>query len=158
MCYGRLLICNPEPAPLVTVMFRCSHLFPFIPPNTLTLYQFQNYHHEKQHYGHFPMPERIVTQVVLLAIRALITCIDITPRTATSLVESGAVAPMCGRLLKIQDMDVAEACLKCLHLLSKVGRSVGSAGLLPRSVFVFLENSLQQQTVTIGMKYGTSLH
>ncbi|CAN0311164.1 unnamed protein product [Ascophyllum nodosum] len=68
-------------------------------------------------------------EVVLLAIRALITCIDITPRTATSLVESGAVAPMCGRLLKIQDMDVAEACLKCLHLLSKDNpRAVLEAG------------------------------
>ena len=59
-------------------------------------------------------------QVVLLAIRALITCIDITPRAASSLVEGGALRPMCRRLLEIEDMDVAEACLKCIHLLSKV--------------------------------------
>ena len=59
-------------------------------------------------------------QVVLLAIRALITCMDITPRAAASLVEGGALRPMCRRLLEIEDMDVAEACLKCIHLLSKV--------------------------------------
>ncbi|CBJ32692.1 conserved unknown protein [Ectocarpus siliculosus] len=68
-------------------------------------------------------------EVVLLAIRALITCIDITPRAAGSLVASGAVKPMCKRLLQIQDMDVAEACLKCLHLLSKDNpRAVLEAG------------------------------
>ncbi|CAN0509640.1 unnamed protein product, partial [Ectocarpus sp. 8 AP-2014] len=68
-------------------------------------------------------------KVVLLAIRALITCIDITPRAAGSLVASGAVKPMCKRLLQIQDMDVAEACLKCLHLLSKDNpRAVLEAG------------------------------
>lgn len=78
--------------------------------------------------GMFVVHERF--QVVLLAIRALITCIDITPRAATSLVDSGAVKPMCKRLLKIQDMDVAEACLKCLHLLSKVCQRSGRVYLL----------------------------
>lgn len=59
--------------------------------------------------------------MVLLAIRALITSVDITPQASTGLVDARALRPMCRRLLDIQDMDVAEACLKCLHLVSKVG-------------------------------------
>lgn len=69
-----------------------------------------------------------------MAVRALITCIDITPRAAGSLVESGAVKPMCKRLLQIEDMDVAEACLKCLNLLSKVRGGSGRGAGLPAVV------------------------
>eukprot|EP00904_Undaria_pinnatifida_P011707 jgi/Undpi1/7667/HiC_scaffold_23.g10140.m1 len=94
-------------------------------------------------------------EVVLLAIRALITCIDITPRAASSLVEGGALRPMCRRLLEIEDMDVAEACLNKMRWVQCRGslRPVSAArsptfAACERQILPFLRECLMKQTVT----------
>ncbi|CAM9802381.1 unnamed protein product, partial [Discosporangium mesarthrocarpum] len=89
-------------------------------------------------------------EVVLISVRALITCIDISPRASASIVVEGAAPPLCQRLLSIEDMDVAEACLKCLSLVSQANpRPLLEAGAAKACVafFEFFPLELQQMAL-----------
>ncbi|CAM9270601.1 unnamed protein product, partial [Choristocarpus tenellus] len=87
------------------------------------------------------------SEVVLISLRTLITCIDISPRATSAMVAGGAAGPMCHRLLEIEDMDVAEACLKCLYLISQDNsRPLLEAGAAKACIafFDFFPSELQQ--------------
>jgi hypothetical protein len=79
-----------------------------------------------------------ITEVALLSVRALNTTLDISPRIAASLNAAGALSPLTERLLEITDMDLAEQCLKCLHLIAREApRAVLDAGGIKACIMFF---------------------
>ncbi|XP_042377997.1 E3 ubiquitin-protein ligase UPL4-like isoform X1 [Zingiber officinale] len=64
--------------------------------------------------GHESNPE-----VMLLAIRALTYLCDSMPRSADAIVRHGALPVLCGRLLAIEYLDVAEQCHQALEKISR---------------------------------------
>ncbi|KAG1337984.1 E3 ubiquitin-protein ligase UPL4 [Cocos nucifera] len=64
--------------------------------------------------GHETSPD-----VMLLAIRALTYLCDVMPRSADALVRHGALPVLCGKLLAIEYLDVAEQCLQALEKISR---------------------------------------
>ena len=71
--------------------------------------------------------------IMLLAARAITHLADVMPAACSSIVRHGAVAVLCGRLLAIEYIDLAEQSLQALEKLSHehpaVSRSRGSSGL-----------------------------
>ncbi|CAM9135577.1 unnamed protein product [Chrysoparadoxa australica] len=87
------------------------------------------------------------SEVTLLSVRALNTIIDIAPRAADAIQAEGALPMLCGHLLNITDIDVAEQCIKCLHLISsEAPRAVLDAGGMKACLayFDFFAADLQQ--------------
>ena len=58
---------------------------------------------------------------------------------------------MCRRLLEIEDMDVAEACLKCIHLLSKVHSTRSTIEVVQFPLYCFLNDGVSYQPKIVGM-------
>ncbi|KAG1365699.1 E3 ubiquitin-protein ligase UPL4 [Cocos nucifera] len=80
--------------------------------------------------GYFPMETSVPVlvrlagaesrpDVMLLAVRALTYLCDGMPRTADALVRHGALPVLCGKLLAIEYLDVAEQCLEALEKISR---------------------------------------
>ncbi|XP_020579574.1 E3 ubiquitin-protein ligase UPL4 [Phalaenopsis equestris] len=57
--------------------------------------------------------------VMLLAIRAITYLCDVMPRSADAIVRHGALPVLCGRLLSIEYLDVAEQSLQALEKISR---------------------------------------
>ncbi|MQM13235.1 hypothetical protein Taro_046161 [Colocasia esculenta] len=56
--------------------------------------------------------------IMLLAIRALAYLCDVLPRSATAIVKHGALPVLCGRLMSIEYLDVAEQGIQALEKIS----------------------------------------
>ncbi|KAJ4767033.1 E3 ubiquitin-protein ligase UPL4 [Rhynchospora pubera] len=56
---------------------------------------------------------------MLLAVRAITYLCDAMPRSAESVVRHGALPVLCGKLLSIEYLDMAEQCLQALEKISK---------------------------------------
>ncbi|XP_072953939.1 E3 ubiquitin-protein ligase UPL4 [Typha angustifolia] len=80
--------------------------------------------------GYFPMEMAVPALVrlaeseaspdaMLLAVRAVTYICDAMPRSADAVVKHGAVPVLCGKLLAIEYLDVAEQCLQALEKISK---------------------------------------
>lgn len=57
--------------------------------------------------------------VMLFAVRALTYLCDLMPRSADALVRHGALPVLCGKLLAIEYLDVAEQCVQALEKISR---------------------------------------
>lgn len=80
--------------------------------------------------GYFPMDNALPLlvrlagsegnpDVMLLAIRAITYLCDVMPRSADAIVRHGALPVLCGRLLSIEYLDVAEQSLQALEKISR---------------------------------------
>ncbi|PKU64336.1 E3 ubiquitin-protein ligase UPL4 [Dendrobium catenatum] len=80
--------------------------------------------------GYFPMDNALPLlvrlagsegnpDVMLLAIRAITYLCDVMPRAADAIVRHGALSVLCGRLLSIEYLDVAEQSLQALEKISR---------------------------------------
>ncbi|ONK77022.1 uncharacterized protein A4U43_C02F2300 [Asparagus officinalis] len=58
-------------------------------------------------------------EIMLLAVRALTYLCDLVPRSADELVRHEVVPVLCGKLLAIEYLDLAEQCLQALEKISK---------------------------------------
>ena len=89
-------------------------------------------------------------QLVLMAARALSQIMDIDPRAGSLAVSEGVLPLLVSRLLSISDLDVAEQCIKCLHIVAgHHPREVLHAGALKAilAFFDFFPQHLQRKVV-----------
>ena len=63
--------------------------------------------------------------IMLLAARAITHLADVLPASCSSIVRHGAVSVLCGRLLAIEYIDLAEQSLQALEKLSHEHPQVG---------------------------------
>ncbi|KAG5188384.1 hypothetical protein JKP88DRAFT_193354, partial [Tribonema minus] len=79
------------------------------------------------------------SEVALQATRALIAAIDIAPHAAAAVAADGGLDVLCGHLLRMADIDLAEQCLRCLRLVAaEAPRAVVAAGGL-RACMAFFD-------------------
>ncbi|XP_042440101.1 E3 ubiquitin-protein ligase UPL4-like [Zingiber officinale] len=90
-------------------------------------------------------------KILLQAVRALTYLCDVRPSIAEEIVRHGAIPVLCGKLLAIEYLDVAEQCLEALEKLSKEQPVACLQAGTVNAVLTFIDflpSNIQQVAVT----------